>query len=154
MIDTPNVLRYCKVCLLLRSLANLKHVKWRRLQKIMTDTTVLLSFCYASYCLCQFIIVEGGFLPSHPLTAHFFIVSSMANLPACNCNCRLYFQWKRVGDLQGGRDAFLEWHFLMFPLEDGCFGSNCNSWDAREQLLGKPQFHLVPSPADTTIHKT
>ena len=48
----------------------------------MTDTTVLLSFCYASYCLCQFIIVEGGFLPSHPLTAHLFIVLSMVNFPS------------------------------------------------------------------------
>ncbi len=62
---------------------------------------------YAPCCLRQFIVVKGGFLPSCPLTAHLFIVLFMANLSSHNCYCRLYFGWKRVGDLHGGRDAFL-----------------------------------------------
>ena len=48
----------------------------------MTDTTVPLSFCYAPYCSRQFIIVEGGFLLSCPLTAHLYAAPSIANLPS------------------------------------------------------------------------
>ena len=46
----------------------------------MIDTTILLSFCYAPCCLCQFIVVERGFLLSHPLTIHLYVGPSMANL--------------------------------------------------------------------------
>ena len=43
--------------------------------------------------------------------------------PFLQCNCCIYFQWKRVGDLQGRRDVFLEQHVLMWPMEDSHFGS-------------------------------
>ncbi len=90
-------------------------------KKFMTDTTVLLSFFYAPYCSRQFILFVGGFVPFRPLTAHLFIVLSMANLLSQR-NCRIYFLRKRVGDLQGGRDLFLERHILMRQLEDSRFG--------------------------------
>ena len=38
----------------------------------MIDTTILLSLCYAPCCLCQLIVVEGGFLPSRPLRPPLF----------------------------------------------------------------------------------
>ena len=46
----------------------------------MIDTTILLSFCYAPCCLCQFIVVEEGFLLSHPLTTHLYVKPTMTNL--------------------------------------------------------------------------
>ena len=91
------------------------------IKEIMIDTTVPLAFCYAPYCSRQFILFVGGFVPFRPLTAHLFIVLSMANLLSQR-NCCIYCPRKRVGDLQGGRDLFLERHILMRQLEDSRFG--------------------------------
>ena len=35
-------------------------------------------FCYAFSCSCQFIWVVVGFLPSCPLTAHFYVKPAMS----------------------------------------------------------------------------
>ena len=73
--------RYNKVCLMHHSLANLMHVKWFILKKCDRYYYTFI-IVYAPRCLREFIVVEGGFLLSHPLTAHLYVAPSTANLPS------------------------------------------------------------------------
>ena len=79
-IATPNVLWFCKVWLSHRSLANLKHVKWRWEEKHNDRyyRTSIICFCPLLFAPVNF--GSRRLLLSRRLTVHLYVAPSMANL--------------------------------------------------------------------------